>query len=122
MAIFEDFAGEAVTLCRQSLSIAATRLAQEAQSTQLDGQLFTIRHFLILREMVASVDLVHIERAADFSSMTGGSRPAMRVPPDVFARRAQQLAMDGLVAAEPICPFRVGLALHAQLSRNDEGR
>lgn len=70
-AIFEDFAGEAVTLCRQSLSNASNTIAIREGNTKLDGQLFLIRHLLLLKEMVRSVDLVHIERAADFSSVTG---------------------------------------------------
>ena len=70
-AIFEDFAGEAVTLCRQSLTSAAEKIAARPTANRLDGQLFSIRHMLILKEMVRSVDLVQIERAADFSSVTG---------------------------------------------------
>lgn len=41
--------------------------------SKIDGQLFLIRHLLFLKEMVRSVDLVQIERAADFSSVTGTS-------------------------------------------------
>lgn len=70
-AIFEDFAGEAVTLCRQSLSTAATQVAARTPQSKTDGQLFLIRHLLLLKEMIRSVDLVQIERAADFSSVTG---------------------------------------------------
>lgn len=70
-AIFEDFAGEAVTLCRQSLSIAAVQVAARSPEAKTDGQLFLIRHLLLLKEMIRSVDLVQIERAADFSSVTG---------------------------------------------------
>lgn len=33
--------------------------------------MFLVRHLLLLKETVRSVDLVHIERAADFSSVTG---------------------------------------------------
>lgn len=70
-AIFEDFAGEAVTLCRKSLSNASTQLSTVPSNTKIDGHLFLIRHLLLLKEMIRSVDLVQIERAADFSSVTG---------------------------------------------------
>ena len=40
-------------------------------NAKIDGQLFLIRHLLLLKEMIRSVDLVQIERAADFSSVTG---------------------------------------------------
>ncbi|GAA5892602.1 hypothetical protein JCM8208_005860 [Rhodotorula glutinis] len=77
-AIFEDFAGEAVALCRKSLVDASAQIAaqasvgegQTAQDKEADGTLFLVRHLLLLKEMVRSVDLVHIERAADFSSVT----------------------------------------------------
>ncbi|KAK4705484.1 conserved oligomeric Golgi complex subunit 3, partial [Phenoliferia sp. Uapishka_3] len=69
-AIFEDFAGEAVTLCRQSLSAAAGQVSMRPDNSKIDGQLFLIRHLLLLKEMIRSVDLVQIERAADFSSVT----------------------------------------------------
>ena len=72
-AIFEDFAGEAVTLCRQSLSAAAGQVSTRPDNAKIDGQLFLIRHLLLLKEMVRSVDLVQIERAADFSSVTGAT-------------------------------------------------
>ncbi|KPV74096.1 uncharacterized protein RHOBADRAFT_16425, partial [Rhodotorula graminis WP1] len=80
-AIFEDFAGEAVALCRKSLVDASAQIAaqppvaegQTAQDKEADGTLFLVRHLLLLKEMVRSVDLVHIERAADFSSVTGAS-------------------------------------------------
>lgn len=77
-AIFEDFAGEAVTLCRQSLTTAAFQISTRPSNTKIDGQLFLIRHLLLLKEMIRSVDLVQIERAADFSSVTGPSFPCSR--------------------------------------------
>ncbi|KAI5477958.1 Golgi complex component Cog3 [Pseudohyphozyma bogoriensis] len=68
--IFEDFAGEAVTLCRQSLTSASNQISTREGNSKIDGQLFLIRHLLLLKEMVRSVDMVHIERAADFSTVT----------------------------------------------------
>lgn len=70
-AIFQDFAGEAVHLCRQSLDIAAQKIVARPGASKLDGQLFVIRHLLIMKEMVRSMDLVQIERSMDFSNMTG---------------------------------------------------
>lgn len=70
-AIFEDFAGEAVAQCRRSLSNAAAQISMRPNGSKTDGQLFLIRHLLLLKEMVRSVDMVQIERAADFSTVTG---------------------------------------------------
>ncbi|KAF7289949.1 RRM domain-containing protein [Mycena indigotica] len=76
-AIFEDIAQEAVTLCRQSLVLAADMIKQRPtsektnshdKSTQvpplppvlvgtLDGDLFLVRHLLVLKEITHNLDL-----------------------------------------------------------------
>ncbi|GAA5941713.1 hypothetical protein JCM1841_005161 [Sporobolomyces salmonicolor] len=84
-AIFEDFAGEAVTLCRQSLLAAAAQITARADPvSKLDGQLFLVRHLLLLKETVRSVDLVQIERAADFSSVTDALSNMLRNSTAIF--------------------------------------
>ncbi|SCV70276.1 BQ2448_1670 [Microbotryum intermedium] len=115
-AIFEDFAGEAVTLCRQSLSTAAAQIRSrplpikaaasstttastkvEEDTRQLDGQLFLIRHLLLLKEMVRSVDMVQIERAADFSTVTDALINLLRNTSVIFNRNALfELASKGI--------------------------
>ncbi|KAM0745864.1 Sec34-domain-containing protein [Meredithblackwellia eburnea MCA 4105] len=68
--IFEDFASEAISLCRRSLSSASLLVGAKEGNSKIDGQLFLVRHLLVLKEMVRSVDLERVERAADFSSVT----------------------------------------------------
>lgn len=77
-AIFEDFAGEAVNLCRQSLALAAEKIAALPEASKLDGQLFVIRHLLILKEMVRSLDLVSIERGVVFGSVADALASILR--------------------------------------------
>lgn len=51
-AIFEDIAQEAVGLCRQSLISSSSILSQRnAPAGALDGELFLVRHLLILKEV-----------------------------------------------------------------------
>ncbi|KAH9949100.1 Sec34-like family-domain-containing protein [Amylocystis lapponica] len=72
-AIFDDIAQEAVNLCRQSLVGAAETLKSKSPpSSTLDGQLFLVRHLLILKEMTHNLDLEdkHPGRGIDFSGMT----------------------------------------------------
>ncbi|GAA6024815.1 hypothetical protein JCM10207_009291, partial [Rhodosporidiobolus poonsookiae] len=79
-AIFTDFAGEAVLLCLQSLLSASSALTVSATAAgkekttggdpSAEGQLFLIRHLLLLKEMVRSVDLVRRERGVEFGSVT----------------------------------------------------
>ena len=46
--IFQGLSQEALTACMDSLTKAAAQIA--AQKTAMDGQLFEIKHLLILRE------------------------------------------------------------------------
>ncbi|KZT63738.1 Sec34-domain-containing protein [Daedalea quercina L-15889] len=72
-AIFDDIAREAVNLCRQSLVSAAGTLRSKAPPTStLDGQLFLVRHLLILKEMTQNLDLENKnpDRGIDLSGVT----------------------------------------------------
>ncbi|KAF7376406.1 Sec34-domain-containing protein [Mycena sanguinolenta] len=62
-AIFEDIAQEAVTLCRQSLILASDMIKQRvgSASSPLDGELFLVRHLLILKEITHNLDLAQQE-------------------------------------------------------------
>lgn len=60
--VFEDIAQEAISVCRQSLSSAAEIIAAKPTSSTTHGNLFLVRHLLILKEMTASVDLVRRDR------------------------------------------------------------
>ncbi|KAK4049565.1 Golgi transport complex subunit 3 [Microbotryomycetes sp. JL201] len=96
-AIFEDFAGEAVTLCRRSLSTASAQVGIRSPDAKIDGQLFLIRHLLLLKEMVRSVDLTHIERAADFSTVTDALVNLLRNTSAIFKPSALfELAAKGM--------------------------
>ncbi|KAF8490342.1 Sec34-like family-domain-containing protein [Russula emetica] len=68
-AIFNDIAQEAVSLCHVSLLSAAERLRAK---NAFDGQLFLVRHLLILREITRNLDLVQ----KDESTGNGGNGSA----------------------------------------------
>jgi len=86
-AIFEDIAQEAINICRQSLISAADMIkgvkanvisqgpgSPHATSETLDGELFLVRHLLILKEVTQNLDLVSRDdtsRTVDFSAVTG---------------------------------------------------
>ncbi|EFP83929.1 uncharacterized protein PGTG_09642 [Puccinia graminis f. sp. tritici CRL 75-36-700-3] len=84
-AIFEDFAGEAVGICSESIIKASNMMnsvvTQQAGSTtpamsskiqanSIDRELFVIRHLLILKEMIRTLDVVQVERAVDLGPIT----------------------------------------------------
>ncbi|OAX41147.1 Sec34-domain-containing protein [Rhizopogon vinicolor AM-OR11-026] len=54
--IFEDIAHEAVSLCRQSLVTSSNLVGQKSSTGALDGQLFLVRHLLILKEVANNLD------------------------------------------------------------------
>ncbi|KAH8549971.1 Sec34-like family-domain-containing protein [Umbelopsis sp. PMI_123] len=65
--VFEDLAQEAVSICKQSLAIASENVSMN--HSKLDGQLFLIKHLLILKEQLApfEANLVHAGKELDFS-------------------------------------------------------
>ncbi|KAH7911024.1 Sec34-like family-domain-containing protein [Hygrophoropsis aurantiaca] len=72
-AIFEDIAQEAVSLCRQSLVASSGAIKLRSPPTSnLDGELFLVRHMLILKEVANNLDFVRkdAEPVADFGGMT----------------------------------------------------
>ncbi|KAF8342284.1 Sec34-like family-domain-containing protein [Cantharellus anzutake] len=71
-AIFEDMAGEAIGACRHSLFSASQLVA--AQSSELDAQLFLIRHLMILKEMTSVLDAERVEGDA---RPVGPQQPAL---------------------------------------------
>lgn len=123
-AIFEDFAGEAVHLCRQSLTTAAEKISLRPTASKLDGQLFVIRHLLILKEMVRSIDLVQVERAVDFSSVTGESTNIaidfyVSCAKAVFRRRTFKPPSKPVGPLEPQCSLSTRFSRSSQLCRNN---
>jgi conserved oligomeric Golgi complex subunit 3 len=71
-----------VNICRQSLVSASELMKASKTSTspanggsqKLDGELFLVRHLLILKEMTQNLDLVNrdaVNRTVDLSAVTG---------------------------------------------------
>jgi hypothetical protein len=67
-AIFEDIAQEAVVLCRQSLFTASDAI--RTKKSDVDGALFLVRHLLILKEMMGSVEMVRRDMGGDMLGVT----------------------------------------------------
>ncbi|KFM56619.1 Conserved oligomeric Golgi complex subunit 3, partial [Stegodyphus mimosarum] len=67
--IFQGLSQEVLTMCIQSLSSASKIISQK--KTLLDGQLFEIKHLLILREQIApfQIDFAIKETTLDFSKV-----------------------------------------------------
>ncbi|KZT61970.1 Sec34-domain-containing protein [Calocera cornea HHB12733] len=95
-AIFQDIAQEAVGLCRHSLSAASDLISARSEASQLDALLFFVRHLLVLKEVVASLELdyVRTERGIWVDGVTETLGTLLRTTtsllrPALFSRRPQ---------------------------------
>ena len=84
MSVFQDLAGEAVGLCTDALKRASVTISS-AQSPD-DGDLFLIKHLLVLREQLTPFDInfAAIKRRLDFSSTREALSNFVRGPGRMF--------------------------------------
>lgn len=75
-SVFQEVAHEAIAVCRKSLGNASRLLAKQSDKRPLDGQLFLVRHLLILKEMTANVESA--QRNAEQARATGVVRESRR--------------------------------------------
>lgn len=85
--VFQSLSQEALAHCIQSVSHAAQMIA--TKTTSIDGELFEIKHMLIIREQIAPfrVDFTSRETSLDFSKTKTAAF-------SLIQRRKQLFAMD----------------------------
>ncbi|XP_054268663.1 conserved oligomeric Golgi complex subunit 3 [Macrosteles quadrilineatus] len=94
--IFQGLSQEALTLCIQSINSAAETI--KTNKTALDGELFQIKHLLILREQIApfQVDFTVKEMSFDFSKMRTAAYELLQKRSRVFSSNALlQFLLEG---------------------------
>ncbi|WAQ88919.1 hypothetical protein PtA15_10A342 [Puccinia triticina] len=84
-AIFEDSAGKAVGICSESIikasnmmnwvtshraSSTTPAMSSKIQANLIDWELFVIRHLLILKEMIQTLDVIQVKRAVNLGPIT----------------------------------------------------
>ncbi|KAF9012256.1 Sec34-domain-containing protein [Hymenopellis radicata] len=93
-AIFEDISQEALSLCQQSLVSASEIIKMKnPPTTNLDGQLFLVRHLLIMKEITNNLELVQRDydpNSINFSGVTDAlasmlSRTTAMLPDALFS-------------------------------------
>ncbi|KAF9982545.1 Golgi transport complex subunit 3, partial [Modicella reniformis] len=82
--IFDDLSQEALTKCLVSLN-QASAIVRETKDP-VDGQLFLIKHFLILKEQIAPFEgnFVHSTKEVDFTRMTDAITTLFRDRSNLF--------------------------------------
>lgn len=95
--VFQGLAQEAISLCVQSVDKAARQIA--INKTNIDGELFEIKHLLILREQIApfQVDFVVKETSLDFSNMKNAAYGLIQKPRQIFSMNSNNALLEFLL-------------------------
>uniref|UniRef100_A0A6B2EI61 Conserved oligomeric Golgi complex subunit 3 n=1 Tax=Phlebotomus kandelakii TaxID=1109342 RepID=A0A6B2EI61_9DIPT len=99
--VFQNLSQEALTYCIQSVSAAAALIQQ--RKTNLDGELFEIKHLLILREQIAPfrVDFIVKKTSLDFSKMKSAAYGLIQKRGQLFALGSNNALLEFLLEGTP---------------------
>ncbi|XP_041975634.1 conserved oligomeric Golgi complex subunit 3 [Aricia agestis] len=100
--VFQGLAQEAISICVQSVDNAAKQIS--ATKTNIDGELFEIKHLLILREQIApfQVDFVVKETTLDFSNMKNAAYGLIQRPRQIFSLNSNNALLEFLLEGTPM--------------------
>ncbi|XP_052748797.1 conserved oligomeric Golgi complex subunit 3 [Galleria mellonella] len=100
--VFQGLAQEAISLCVQSIDNAAQQIS--ASRTSIDGELFQIKHLLILREQIApfQVDFVIKETVLDFSNVKNAAYGLIQKPRQIFSLNTNNALLEFLLEGTPM--------------------
>ena len=99
--IFQGLSQEALTYCIQSVSNAASAIS--AKKSSIDGELFEIKHLLILREQIAPfrVDFTVKETSLDFSKVKTAAFELLHKRKQLFALGSNNALLEFLLDGTP---------------------
>ncbi|XP_058823550.1 conserved oligomeric Golgi complex subunit 3 [Topomyia yanbarensis] len=99
--IFQSLSQQALVYCIQSVSSAAGQIAQKKSS--VDGELFEIKHLLILREQIAPfrVDFTVKETSLDFSKMKTAAFELLQKRKQLFSLGSNNALLEFLLDGTP---------------------
>lgn len=99
--IFQGLSQEALKLCIQSVSQAAAKIS--AAKTPIDGELFEIKHLLILREQIAPfrVDFTIKETSLDFSKVKTAAFGLLQKRKQLFSMGSNNALLEFLLEGTP---------------------
>ncbi|KAJ2940633.1 hypothetical protein O0L34_g14741 [Tuta absoluta] len=100
--VFQGLAQEAISLCVQSVDNAAKQIS--ATKTSIDGEMFQIKHLLILREQIApfQVDFIIKETTLDFSNMKNAAYSFLQKPRQIFSLNSNNALLEFLLEGTPM--------------------
>ncbi|KAL7741107.1 hypothetical protein ACLKA6_018140 [Drosophila palustris] len=99
--IFQGLSQEALKACIQSVSQAAVKIG--AAKTPIDGELFEIKHLLILREQIAPfrVDFTVKETSLDFSKVKTAAFGLLQKRKQLFSMGSNNAILEFLLEGTP---------------------
>jgi hypothetical protein len=99
--IFEGIAQEALAECISSLKVACDAIA--AKQSAVDGQLFCIKHLLILKEQIAPFDVSFAVKqvSLDFTNLKVAAQSLLRQGSRLFALSQQNAFLEFLLEGQP---------------------
>ncbi|XP_062521592.1 conserved oligomeric Golgi complex subunit 3-like isoform X2 [Corticium candelabrum] len=99
--IFEGIAQEALAECIQSLKVASNAIV--SKKSAIDGQLFLIKHLLILKEQIAPFDVTFAvkEVSLDFTKLRVAAKGLLSQGSRLFALNQQNAFLEFLLEGQP---------------------
>lgn len=99
--VFQSLSQEALTHCIQSVSAAAQQIS--ANKTTIDGELFEIKHLLIIREQIAPfrVDFTLRETSLDFSKTKTAAFGLLQKRKQLFSMDSNNALLEFLFEGAP---------------------
>lgn len=99
--VFQSLSQEALSYCIQSLSQASQSIA--TKRTPIDGELFEIKHLLIIREQIAPfrVDFTIRETSLDFSKTKTAAFSLLQKRKQLFAMDSNNALLEFLFDSTP---------------------
>lgn len=99
--VFQSLSQEALTHCIQSVSAAAQQIA--TNKTTVDGELFEIKHLLIIREQIAPfrVDFTIRETSLDFSKTKTAAFGLLQKRKQLFSMDSNNALLEFLFEGAP---------------------
>uniref|UniRef100_A0A182Q709 Conserved oligomeric Golgi complex subunit 3 n=1 Tax=Anopheles farauti TaxID=69004 RepID=A0A182Q709_9DIPT len=100
-SIFQSLSQQALVHCIHSVSTAASQIAQNR--TTIDGELFEIKHLLILREQIAPfrVDFTAKETSLDFSKVRTAAYELLQKRKQLFSLGSNNALLEFLLDGTP---------------------
>jgi len=116
--IFTGLSQEVLSACLESVASAAQTISGNPTKTKADGQLFEIKHLLILREQIApfQVDFKVKETSLDFGKIRNAAMSLLNHRSDILSLNGNNALLEFLLDSSP------GVQEHLKDSKKDVDR